>query len=102
MPRTLAEVLSSERNHAVGTGWASTCGAPGVPGTGTLNCETLMGQEAVRGVLTTHVSFVQLGRLKLLVAYALVNILPTMPGPLDRRGRESMSQCLWAMEGSVR
>lgn len=98
MPRILAEVLSSERNHAVGTGWASAC----VPGTGTLNCEMLMGQEAVRGVLTIHVSFVQLGRLKLLVAYALVNTFPTMPGPLDRRGGESMSQCLWAMEGSVR
>lgn len=43
MPRILAEVLSSERNHAVGTGWASACGAPGVPGTETLNCETLIG-----------------------------------------------------------
>lgn len=49
-----------------------------------------------------HVLVVPLGCLKLLVAYAPVNIFRTMPGPVDRRGEESTEQCSWAMEGSVR
>lgn len=43
MPRTLVEVLTSERRHAVGTGLASAGGAPGAPGKGSLNCETRIG-----------------------------------------------------------